>query len=52
MGCNCGKRSVPPVKTQVQKQAPRSVGVPSASGGNYGGITPRVNTRRAIIRVK
>jgi hypothetical protein len=48
--CNCSKRSVPAVKTQVQKQAPRSIGV--KPNGNYGGVTPRVNTRRAIIRTK
>ena len=52
--CNCGKRSgIPPVKTQVQKQLPRSLGVkPTGSATGYGGVTPRTNTRRAIIRTK
>jgi hypothetical protein len=49
--CNCGKRFVPSVKTQVPKQIPRSLGIKPNGTVGYG-VTPRTNTRRAIIRTK
>jgi hypothetical protein len=51
--CNCGKRAVPSVRTQVQKQTPRSLGIkPVGTTIGYGGVTPRTNVRRTIIRTK
>jgi hypothetical protein len=50
--CNCKKGAAPKASNMVQKQAPRSLGIKPSGSSTYGGVTPRVTTRRGIIRTK
>jgi len=48
--CNCKKGGVPTARPINQRPTPRAV--VSSRGGNYGGVTPRVTSRRGVVRTK